>query len=89
VAKVADDRISATDPVRDATLVVWPDPPTIIARFLAEVDAALRHGGAAGAAEHTWRAAAIFEPYGARRVATPRSSDCCSSLTAPHATGCR
>jgi hypothetical protein len=38
------------------------DPPTIIARFLAEVDATLRRDGAAGAAEHTWRAAAIFEP---------------------------
>jgi len=37
-------------------------PPTIIARFLAEVDATLRRDGAAGAAEHTWRAAAIFEP---------------------------
>lgn len=40
------------------------EPPTIIARFLAEVDAELRRDGAAGAAEHTWRAAAIFEPRG-------------------------
>jgi hypothetical protein len=40
------------------------DPPTIIARFLTEVDAELRRDGAAGAAEHTWRAAAIFEPHG-------------------------
>lgn len=40
------------------------DPPTIIARFLAAVDAELRRDGAAGAAEHTWCAAAIFEPRG-------------------------
>jgi hypothetical protein len=40
------------------------DSPTIIARFLAEVDADLRHRGADGAAEHTWRAGAIFEPWG-------------------------
>jgi hypothetical protein len=40
------------------------DSPTIIARFLAAVAAELRRGDAAGAAEHTWRAAAIFEPQG-------------------------
>jgi hypothetical protein len=47
------------------------DQPTIIARFLAEVDADLRERGADGAAEHTWRAAALFEPEGrvARRDA--------------------
>lgn len=38
--------------------------PTVIERFLGEVTSALRARGANGAAEHTWRAGAIFEPRG-------------------------
>jgi hypothetical protein len=36
--------------------------PTVIARFLSEIDAELRRGGGAGAAARTWEVAATFEP---------------------------
>lgn len=58
------DRLLTTGRWRECQTSRVAEPPTIIARFLAEVDAELRRDGAAGAAEHTWRAAAILEPYG-------------------------